>query len=166
MAIPDFQSIMLPLLQFCSDGEEHTNKEAIDNLIQEFSLTENEQKALLPSGRQRIIDNRIAWARAHMKMAGLLENTRRGIFRITKRGQHTLKQNPSEINLRFLRQLFEYEDARQRHRDIDKNNNSTEIDEHDNTTPQKRLEEAYLLIRENLANDLLIQLKAASASFF
>ena len=79
MAIPDFQSVMLPLLKFCADGQEHTNREAIDALSQEFGLTKDEQKQLLPSGQQRVFDNRLAWARAHMKMAGLVENTRRGV---------------------------------------------------------------------------------------
>jgi len=86
MAIPDFQSIMLPLLMFCSDNSEHTNRETIDELSNVFGLSEEEQKQLLPSGQQYVIDNRVAWARAHMKMAGLVENTRRGVFRITQRG--------------------------------------------------------------------------------
>jgi len=85
MAIPDFQRIMLPLLKFCADGQEHTNREAIDSLAKEFGLTEDEQKQLLPSGQQCVFDNRVAWARAHMKMADLLENTSRGIFRRTSR---------------------------------------------------------------------------------
>ncbi len=80
MAIPDFQRIMLPLLKFIADGQEHTNREAIDALAKEFTLTEDEQKQLLPSGQQCVFDNRVAWARAHMKMAGLVENTKRGIF--------------------------------------------------------------------------------------
>jgi restriction endonuclease Mrr len=60
MAIPDFQSIMLPLLRFCADGTEHTNREALDALAKEFGLTEDEQKQLLPSGQQCVIDNRVA----------------------------------------------------------------------------------------------------------
>ena len=95
MAIPDFQSIMLPLLKLCADGQEHTNREAIDTLARNFGLSEEEQKQLLPSGQQCVFDNRVAWARAHMKMAGLVENTRRGIFRITKRGSLLLKKSPS-----------------------------------------------------------------------
>jgi len=94
MAIPDFQSVMLPLLKFCADGQEHTNRQAIDTLSQEFGLSEEEQKQLLPSGRQCIFDNRIAWARAHMKIANLIENTRRGVFRITERGKNRFSINP------------------------------------------------------------------------
>ncbi|MDY0165021.1 MAG: winged helix-turn-helix domain-containing protein [Thermoguttaceae bacterium] len=99
MAIPDFQSVMLPLLRFCGDGHEHTNQEALDAIALEFGLTEEEQKELLPSGQQSVINNRVAWAKAHMKMARLLEHTRRGVFRITPRGQEILAQTPPLINL-------------------------------------------------------------------
>ena len=99
MAIPDFQSIMLPLLQFCGDSNEHTNREAIDHLAGVFQLSEEEQKELLPSGRQAIFHNRVAWARAYMKMAILLEYPQRGIFHITQRGQDVL-QNPQRLRKR------------------------------------------------------------------
>lgn len=108
MPIPDFQSIMLPLLRFCSDGFEHSNREAADVLSQEFRLTSEEQKKVLPSGRQRVFDNRVAWARAYMKMALLLENTRRGVFRITARGKQVLEESPDCINLAYLRRFPEY----------------------------------------------------------
>ena len=166
MAIPDFQSIMLPLLKFCSDGQEHTNRDALDALAREFGLTEEEQKALLPSGQQCIIDNRVAWARAHMKMAQLLENTRRGVFRITERGKEVLKQNPSEINLRLLRQFPEYDSARERHQETRQEQTSCMTEEQETKTPAERLEEAYQALRENLAGEILAQLKAASPNFF
>lgn len=139
MAIPDFQSIMLPLLKFCSDGKEHLNREALDALAQEFGLTEKEQKALPPSGQQCIIDNRVAWARAHMKMAQLLENTRRGVFRITERGKEILKQNPFEINLHLLRQFPEYDSARARHRENRQVQTSLLTEEQETKTPAERL---------------------------
>lgn len=105
MSIPDFQSVMLPLLQFCGDSEEHTNREAIYHLSEAFQLTDLEQKELLPSGRQAIFHNRVAWARAYMKMAKLIENTQRGIFRITERGLNVLQKRPEKIDIRFLRQF-------------------------------------------------------------
>ncbi len=117
MAIPDFQSIMLPLLEFAGDGQEHTNQDAFDTLTRRFNLTEDEQKALLPSGQQSIINNRIAWTRAHLKMARLIENTKRGVFRITERGRKALDANPTEINIKFLRQFAEYKAARTHHRE-------------------------------------------------
>lgn len=72
MAIPDFQSIMLPLLQFCSDAKEHTNRDTIDHLAKIFRLSEDEQEELLPSSRQAIFHNRVACARAYMKMRNVV----------------------------------------------------------------------------------------------
>lgn len=166
MAIPDFQSIMLPLLKFCADAKEHTNREALDALAQEFGLTEEEQKELLPSGQQCVIDNRVAWARAHMKMADILENTRRCAFRITERGQEVLKQKPEEINLRFLRKFPEYEAAREKHKENRNQEGASGTDELDTKTPAEQLEEAYQTLRENLASEIIAQLKAASPIFF
>ncbi|MCF7838064.1 MAG: restriction endonuclease [Candidatus Marinimicrobia bacterium] len=166
MAIPDFQSIMLPLLQFCADGIEHTNREALDALAKQFGLTEEEQKLLLPSGQQCVIDNRVAWARAHMKMAGLLENTKRGVFRITERGQDELRKNPEEINLRFLREFPEYREARDKHKENRQKQNSPSAEDQENQTPSEQLEEAYQTIRENLASEILTQLKSSSPMFF
>lgn len=157
---------MLPLLRFIADGKEHANREALDALAQEFGLTEDEQKELLPSGQQCVFDNRVAWARAHMKMADLVENTRRGVFRITQRGQDVLKQNPSQVNLRFLRQFPEYEAAREKHKETHRQENFADAEEQDNKTPAERLEAAYQILRENLASELLAQLKLSSPMFF
>lgn len=165
MAIPDFQSIMLPLLKFCADGKEHTNRDAVDALAMEFNLSEDEQKELLPSGQQCVIDNRVAWARAHMKMAGLVENTRRGVFRITARGQEALEKKPTEINLRYLSEFPEYIEARDKH----KGNQQQKIsisDDQEIQTPAERLEEAYQTIRENLVSEILSLLKSSSPIFF
>lgn len=166
MAVPDFQSIMLPLLTFCADGQEHTNREALDALAREFNLTEEEQKKLLPSGQQCVFDNRVAWARAHMKMADLLENTRRGVFRVTQRGQEVLKKKLPGINLRFLRQFPEYEAAREGHRENRRQESPSESEEQDSKTPAEQLEEAYQMLRETLASEILTQLKSASSIFF
>jgi restriction system protein len=167
MPIPDFQSIMLPLLKFCADGKEYTNRQAIDVLSQEFCLTEDEQKELLPSGQQCVFDNRVAWARAHMKMANLVENTRRGVFRITERGKDILVRSPSEINLRFLRQFPEYNAARDRQQENRREEEPSSVcDENESKTPAERLEEAYMTLRENLASELISQLKSSSPNFF
>lgn len=166
MAIPDFQSIMLPLLKICADGLEHTNREALDELARAFALTEEERKALLPSGQQCIFDNRVAWARAHMKMAQLLENTRRGVFRITERGREVLNQSPPEINLRLLRGFPEYETAREKGKGSQRQASFSEVGEAESKTPAEQLEEAYQTLRENLANEILAQLKASPPSFF
>jgi restriction system protein len=87
MGVPDFQSVMLPLLKYTADGREHRQSESADALAQHFNLTDADRKELLPSGRQTRFDNRVAWAIVYLRKAGLLESTRRGLFRITGRGR-------------------------------------------------------------------------------
>jgi restriction system protein len=86
MPIPDFQSVMRPLMDVISDGKEHSVRETLDRLGDRFELTEQERKRLLPSGRLEIFTNRVAWAKTHLRMAGLIEPTARGVFKITPRG--------------------------------------------------------------------------------
>lgn len=74
MPIPDYQSIMLPLLKYASDQKQHSMKQAYDDLAKEFNLTIEEKNELLPSGTQQIYKNRIGWARTYLSKAGLLES--------------------------------------------------------------------------------------------
>jgi restriction system protein len=96
MSIPDYQSIMLPLLKFASDGLEHSLRETIEALADKFGLTGDERSELLPSGQQAVFDNRVGWARTYLKKAGLLETTRRGYYKITERGQEVLRKKPRQ----------------------------------------------------------------------
>jgi restriction system protein len=90
MPIPAFQSILLPFLDFASDEKQHSLKECIEYLTRHFNLTEDEQKRLLPSGKQTIFFNRVGWSRTHLKKAGLLEYPSRAFFQITSRGLELL----------------------------------------------------------------------------
>ena len=165
MVIPDYQSCMLPLLEFLGDQNEHSLRETIDHLTNHFKLTEEELKQLLPSGQQAVFDNRVAWARTYLKQAGLLEPTRRGYFRITPRGLEVLKQKPEKINVKFLEQFKEFRDFRQRKRkphDKTKETNKEDIEK----TPAEALEAAYENLREDLAKELLQQIKKCPPSLF
>lgn len=163
MAIPDFQSVMLPLMRYCSDGKERSVRETVDALAHEFQLTDEEKKALLPSGVQEVFLNRVAWAKSHLKMAGLLESPRRGVFKITTRGLDVVRGNPSAINLRFLHQFPEYIQFRS----VRRNKTESEDQENDQpSTPEESFENSYEKIRTELAADILNRLKTCSPSFF
>ena len=112
MAIPDYQSCMLPLLKFYADGQEHTFREAVEALATEFKLTDQERREMLPSGQQEVFDNRVGWARTYMKKAGLIESPKRGVNRITQRGLDVLKQKPDRIDVSFLAQFQEFKEFR------------------------------------------------------
>ncbi|MGE0083903.1 MAG: restriction endonuclease [Desulfococcaceae bacterium] len=165
MAIPDYQTMMLPLLQFCGDGKIHNNSEAIDHLADLFSLTEKEIKENQPSGRQTVLYNRATWALFDLKKACLLENKKRGVFLITSRGLNILKQKPKRIDIRFLKQFPEYSHGGK----SEKKQNDTPIPdspEKNSQTPEEQLEDAYENIRESLASEILEQLKTVSPDFF
>jgi len=164
MSIPDFQTIMLPLLEIAKDGKEHYIHDAVEELAQFFELTEEEKTKLLSSGQQPIFYNRVGWARTYLKKAGLFEDPRRGYFQITSRGQEVLDSKPSKIDMKFLRQFPEYIEFRQTTKE------STQTDDTEDTpeelTPEEALEEAYQKIRDDLANELLIYVTNSTPGFF
>ncbi len=163
MSIPDYQSIMLPLLKFSKDQKEHSLRESIEALANEFKLTDQERKELLPSGQQAIFDNRVAWARTYMKKAGLLNSTRRGYFMITDQGLDVLRQKPKEIDAHFLKQFPEFIEFQKKR---DKNEEQIEQDTNNLQTPDEAIEIAYQKIRQDLANELLQTIKDHSPKFF
>jgi restriction system protein len=167
MSIPNFQSILLPFLNFASDEKQHSLQECMEHLAHHFNLTENEQKELLPSGKQTIFANRVGWSRTHLKKAGLLEYPSRAIFRITNRGLDLLKTKPDKITIALLKQYPEYlefvglTDVASK-----KSDNITDIIEDNEQTPEESLEYSYQKIRGNLASEILDKVKSCSPIFF
>jgi restriction system protein len=108
MAIPDFQSVMLPFLKIASDEQEHHIRAVLNDLSDQFGLTEDEKKELLPSGVATVMESRVGWARTYLRKAGLIDYSKRGYFRITDRGKSVLAQKPSKIDVAFLRRYPEF----------------------------------------------------------
>ncbi|HOL54123.1 MAG TPA: restriction endonuclease [Candidatus Paceibacterota bacterium] len=162
MPIPDYQSIMLPLLKFAGDKKEHSIREAIEYIANSFNLTEDERREVLPSGQQYIIDNRVGWARTYLKKAGLLESTRRSYFKITDLGLEVLQKAPKEINVKFLDQFPQFIEFRNLRRE----KGEEEKEESLTQTPQELLEYGYQRIKKDLASELLDLVKQASPRFF
>jgi len=162
--IPDFQSIMLPFLKLISDGQEHSTNETNDLLAKAFNLTLDEINQLLPSGSQKTFSNRVAWAKSYLKMAGLLDSTKRGSFKISESGKEFLKTNPHEINIKLLKTLPAFNENYGRPKDelnSPDNDNSQLV-----ATPEEILENSYLSIRNNLSQELLYKIKNCSPTFF
>jgi restriction system protein len=172
MAIPDYETIMLPLLQFASDGEVHQTRQAIEHLANHFQLTEEERKDLLPSGTQARFDNRVNWARSYLGQAGLLASTARGSFVITGRGLQVLATPPARIDRRFLEQFEEFQEFQSRKKSKAAGAASAAprvpgaADNPDTATPEELLESNYQSLRENLAQEILDRIAACSPAFF
>lgn len=169
MAVPDYQSVMLPLLQFAAQkGTETSTSEAVEALAKELGLTEDDLKEMLPSGIQSTFVNRVGWASTYMKKAGLLETTRRGFYQITERGKDLLKKQPKTINVKLLKQYTEFLEFQQLKgtRSGDKVPDFKGTSDVSTATPSEALEAAYENLRDELADELLAKLKKISPAFF
>lgn len=157
---------MRPLLKFASDGKDHSVRECLDWLADQFALTLGERKQLLPSGRQEVFTNRVAWAKTHLRMAGLIEAPTRGMFKITERGLSVLTHHPERIDLRLLRNQPGYLEARGPRREKIEDINVRGVLPSNAQTPEEEIEAAALALRENLGREILARLRVASPAFF
>jgi restriction system protein len=128
-------------------------------------LTEEEQTKLLSSGQQPVFYNRVGWARTYMKKAGLLQDPRRGYFRITERGREVLDENPDRIDMKYLQQFPEYVNFRETAREAAESPETVE-EEAEDLTPEEALEIAYQKIREGLIDEILTAVQKSSPGFF
>lgn len=160
MTVPDFQTLMLPLLRIAADKQEHVVSEVVEELAEHFRLTPDERKQLLPSGRQAAFDNRIGWAKTYLAKAGLLESTGRGRFHITERGLDVLTSPPNAINIGFLKQFPEFVEFQSPSGRVESQPRA-ELE-----TPEELLEVSYQNLRLSLAQELLERVKKCSPQFF
>ncbi len=166
MAIPDFQSVMLPLVKVLGDGQERTMREVTDLLAESFHLTDQEREQLLPSGQQSLFNNRVGWAKSHLKAAGLLENPIRGRVRISDLGRQVLAEKPPAINMKFLKRFPAYCDFIGKSAPHDEAVAGETALVEESRTPLELIDAAYTSLRQATAEDLLSKLKACSPPFF
>jgi restriction system protein len=166
MPIPDFQSIMLPLLRLTADGQEHTTREFVDKLAMEFALSEEEQNTLLPSGKQPLFYNRVGWARTYLTKTRLMEMSSRAHYRITDRGKLVLSEAPPRIDMKYLSRYPEYREFHDREAEPARPKEISLHEVLEIKTPEENLGDAYQRIRNNLAQELLSLVKQCSPSFF
>lgn len=166
MAIPDFQSIMLPLLKMASDKKEHSLRSSVEYIADLFNLSEDERTVKIPSGTQTLIYNRTAWAKSHIQKAELIKASRRGYFKITDRGLQVLDENLDSINMGFLKRFSEYREFVKPTRKSEQVQGLEEDESLSRQTPQEMLELGYQILNDNLANEILEAVKSCSPDFF
>ncbi len=168
MPIPDYQTLMLPLLRFTADGLEHTTAQAAEMVADQYNLTDPERAEMLPSGGSLKLFSRVGWARTYMAKAGLLEAVGRGRFKITKRGVALLKENPARIDVSLLNRYPEFQAFRERskpNRTESPNGSETDVTSAQQT-PQELLESSYQAFHAQVAEDLLERITRVSPQFF
>ena len=169
MSIPDYQTLMLPVLRLASGGEQRVAV-VVDWVANEFLLSEADRNAMLPSGRQRVLHNRIHWAKFYMSKAGLISSPGRGRFVATEEGRTLLATKPDQINVALLMKYPSF-------REFYKNGRETTSDGADVTldatapksgtvTPEEQIETAYQAVQSALRADLLERIAQNAPSFF
>ncbi len=148
---------MRPLLEAHSDEEEHLNRDIVALLADRFNLSPEERREMLPSGRAKLFDNRVGWAKTHVLKAGLLEAPRRGVSKITSRGLKTLQENPKRIDLKVLDAFQDHRNFRNTPREANHTDQLNEPNDCDQT-PEELLENAFLKVRRQVETDLLSQI--------
>ncbi|MFM7132059.1 MAG: winged helix-turn-helix domain-containing protein, partial [bacterium] len=168
MPIPDYQTLMRPLLEILSDGREHSLKELVESLAIKYALSEEERILPLPSGQQSVFHNRVSWAKTYLKNAGLVESTGRGISKITTEGLNFLKRHQGTIFARNLEQFPKFQNF--------KNKNTRTVNEEEvadanitfvkSLTPMEQIESAFNETLQTTQVELLDRLKKCSPAFF
>jgi restriction system protein len=168
MAIPDYQTLMLPVLRVAAGGEV-TTRAAVEQLAREFKLTDEERAQLLPSGKQTVFANRVHWATTYMAKAGVVRRTRRGRFVATDRGLELLKHGLPRIDNRVLDNFEEFRAFRSRRPQdpsVPEERGPAAGPVVDVATPEERIETAYDEIDEELRTELLDRIIKSSPDFF
>jgi restriction system protein len=162
MPIPDFQSLMLPLMNLISDGREHAIRDATLEIGRQCNLSEAEWAEMLPSGRAPLFYNRLAWAKTHLKKAGLIDQPKRGMIVISDRGRQVLLAQPNKIDLRLLEQFPKLAVQVEPSLVIDNELTQSVV----STSPEEVLERAHAEISQELAEELIEAIKQCSPEFF
>jgi len=168
VSIPDYQSLMLPVLVASSKGEVRIGP-VVDELADEVGLTAEERGELLPSGQQTVFSNRVHWAKSYLSKAHLVEITRRGYFRITERGKNVLQSSPKKIDNKLLMQFEEFRHFRERSSGTTSEQNGEAnvlAAEDQRRTPDETMRLAHRQIETALIHDLLERIRQAPPDFF
>ena len=164
MPIPDFQSIMRPMLAILADANVHSMADIHDELCKKFGLTPDEIKTRIASGNQTIIRNRVGWARTYLSKAGLLEIPQKAHARITERGRQALAECRERVDVKYLKRFEEFRLFHAPKPEVSES--EVVVVEQGETTPEEQLAASYQAINKSLADELIATIRTASPGFF
>lgn len=166
MSVPDFQSLMLPVLKALSGGRETRVSEIRERVAAAERLTPHDMQEMLPSGRQSVFVNRASWAVMYLGRAGLTERVRRGVWRLTAEGERLLADAPSRIDMNYLRKYPTYVAWRAGKNSPPSSGDAESMVTGDSTdTPEEALEKAARHLRDTLEADVLARIREAPPAF-
>lgn len=165
MPVPDYQTLMLPLLKLVSEKDGETSIGAmIDGVAAEFKLSDEDRSALTPAGGQSLLANRLHWAKTYMQRAGILESTRHGYFRITDRGRRLVDSKLARVDNSVLEQFPEFVEWRTRSQTSEPLTVVTQPSE--DASPEDQIAQGYKKLEESLSADLIDRIHSAPPAFF
>lgn len=164
MAIPDYQSLMLPVLQAAAKTETSVPV-AEAEIAAKFNLSNEEREQMLPSGKQRVLHNRVHWAKFYLTKAGLLESPKRGRFAITPAGQRVLANLPTRLDTKYLLTIPSFRDFYRGGDESQVVAAAADVDPQ-SATPEEVVEAAYKAVHAALRADLLERILQNSPGFF
>jgi restriction system protein len=177
MPIPDYETLMLPVLKLFA-GDAKNVSDCLPAIKSQFHVTDEEAEELIPSGRVTLLANRTHWARTYLSKAGLLHSPRRNEHVITDAGRKLLAQNPARIDNQVLKQFQGFTDwlVHSRDRSGDQpatttvpatsSHDDTTPSSHDGTTPEDAMASANALLEAALTDELLTALLQISPARF
>jgi restriction system protein len=174
MAIPDYESLMLPLLRYVAEGERPVQS-AISALAEQLQLSPDDKQALLPSGRTPVFNSRVHWAGTYLVQSGLLRRPRRGVLQITERGKSVLAENPQTIDNQLLARFPEFIAFRERSRAPAPREAGAKaapvpvaeiLQDTPKQAPEERIDAAFQELTAALRAELLDRVRAAPPAFF
>lgn len=166
MTIPDYQTLMRPVLDALSDGRDRPVAQLRNVVAARFELTEADLRERVPSGQKPLFNDRLSWAVSYLTQAGCLTRVRRGVYRINERGQQLLRENPNRVDVNILEQFPEFQEFRARSSTSNSKKPPGGSDDDDQATPEESLESAFQRLRGTIEAELLQQVKSASPEFF
>jgi len=157
-SIPQYHTLMLPLLKVMESGADMTTKQMRDAVAAHLELTAEALSQRLPSGTQTAFDNRMGWARTYLFKAGLIDRPRRATYAISQSGKQLLLNPPATIDTDFLRtydQFKEFIGTGSNAREGLAPNNETDND----LTPEEQIERGVRQIQGELKDEVLDRVK-------
>ena len=165
VAVPDYETLMLPILKFLSDEEEHRTSALVTAASDEFGLTEDERRELIPSGRAKLINNRVGWACTYLRKAGLIQSRQRGVNQITEAGLEALRRSPKKIDSDFLSQFEAFKQFKRASNPTPSDAASTE-EIREERTPEEIIGIQNQIIVDSLQSDILDQISTMDPDRF
>lgn len=168
MAIPDYQSLMLPLLGIAAEGETRVPA-AAQVIADRLGLSEDEREEMLPSGKQRLLHNRVHWAKFYMAKAGLIDSPKRGVFVASSAGRELLAKKPARIDVETLKRYPAFAAFYNQAGDdtvSEEQNHVTFAAAASEATPEEQIDAAHAVLAKALKADLLVRVLDQSPSFF